>query len=95
MKKNLLYTFDEHLEEELKDLEFSKIWEETKVEYSLASQLIAKRISKKMSQRALAKKLNTTQAVISRIETMNGNPSLSLLKRIAKALDVKLSLEFK
>jgi len=48
-----------------------------------------------MSQRQLAKKMKTTQAVISRIESMNANPSLFLLKRLAEALDSKLILQFK
>ena len=46
-----------------------------------------------LSQRELAEKVKTTQAVISRIETMNANPSLSLLKRIAHVLDAKLTLQ--
>jgi transcriptional regulator with XRE-family HTH domain len=48
-----------------------------------------------MSQRDLAKSVKTSQAVISRIETMSANPSLSLLKRIAKVLGTDLQLGFK
>jgi len=48
-----------------------------------------------LSQRQLAKKVKTTQAVISRIETMSTNPSLLLIKRIAEKLDLKVSLTFK
>lgn len=94
-KNKLYYTFEDHLKASLKDPEFRKAWEESEPEYLLARQLIKKRLAKKMSQRDLAKKLNTTQAVISRIETMNANPSLSLLKRIAKVLDTSLQLNFK
>jgi len=93
--KNKFYTFEDHLKESLKDPEFKKVWEESEPEYLLAKEIIKKRLQKKMSQRDLAKKLKTSQAVISRIETMNANPSLSLLKRIAKALDVNLQVSFK
>lgn len=93
--KNKIYTFDQHLKESLKDPEFKKIWEESEPEYLLAKELIRRRLDKNMSQRDLAKKLNTTQAVISRIETMNANPSLLFLKRIAKVLEVDLQLNFK
>ena len=93
--KNKLYTFDEHLKESLKDSEFRKVWEDSEPEYLLAKELIKKRLKKKMSQRDLAKKLNTSQAVISRIETMNANPSLLLLKKIAKVFDAKLQLNFR
>lgn len=94
MKNKLIHTFDDHLKESLKDTEFRKAWEETEPEYLLATQLIEQRLKKKMSQRELAKKLHTTQAVISRIETMNANPSMALLKRIADVLGTRLILRF-
>ena len=93
--KNKIYAFKDHLKESLKNPKFKKEWEKSELEYQLACQLIEKRLSKKMSQRTLAKKINSTQAVVSNIETMTSNPSLSLLKRIAKALDSKLLLQIK
>lgn len=92
--KNKLYTFDQHLKESLVDPEFKKAWAETEPEYVLAKDLIRKRTENNLSQRDLAKRLNTSQAVISRIETMSANPSLSLLKRIAKELNTNLRLSF-
>ncbi|MBI5619344.1 helix-turn-helix transcriptional regulator [Candidatus Gottesmanbacteria bacterium] len=94
MKNNLLYTFEEDLAKRLKNPAFRKVWEDSEPEYLLAKQLIEKRLQKKLSQRALAKKLHTTQAVISRLETMQANPSLNLLKRIAVVFDTKLTLRF-
>ena len=93
--KNKLYTFEDHLKESLKDPDFRKVWEESEPEYLLARDIIKKRIEKKMSQRDLAKKLKTSQSVVSRIETMNANPSLFLLKRIAKVLEADLQVSFK
>lgn len=90
-----MYSFEDHLKEQLKNPKFRKAWEESEPDYLLAVKLIEKRLKNKMSQRALAKKVKTTQAVISRIETMNANPSLNLLKRIATVLDSKLVLNFK
>jgi ribosome-binding protein aMBF1 (putative translation factor) len=92
MKNKLLYSFQDHLKESLKDPAFRKVWDKSEPEYILATQLIRKRLKKHLSQRMLAKKVRTTQAVISRIETMEANPSLSLLKRIAGALETKLSV---
>ncbi len=92
MKNRLTYTFQEDLSKRLEDPEFKKAWEESEVEYQLACKLIEARLAKKLSQRDLAKKIHTSQAAISRIEAMQSNPSLALLKRIAKALDVKLSI---
>ena len=95
MKNKLYYTFEEDLKERLKDPEFKKAWEKTEPEYLLARQLIKKRLEAKMSQRQLAKKLKTSQAVISRIETMSGNPTLYQLKKIASALGTSLQVSFK
>ena len=92
MRNKLLYTYEEDLENRLKNPKFKKAWEESEPEYLLAKELIEKRLEKKISQRELAKRVKTTQAVISRIETMNANPSLQLLKRIAQVLDTKIRL---
>lgn len=45
-----------------------------------------------MSQADLADKINSGQAVISRLEGLNSKPSLSLLTKVAKALDTKITL---
>ena len=88
------YIFEQHLKESLKNPEFKKAWEESELEYQLSRVLIEERLAKNISQRDLAKKANTTQAVISRIEAMNSNPSIGLLKRLAQALGTKLKISF-
>lgn len=89
------YTLDQYIEDSLKDLEFKRVWEDSEVEYQMSRQLIQKRLDKNISQRDLAKKVKTSQAAISRIESMNANPSINFLKRIAKALDSKLEVNFR
>ena len=89
-----VYTFEQHLKESLKDPKFRKEWENSEIEYQLGRRLIAARLKRNISQRDLAKKANTTQAVISRIEAMNSNPSIGLLKRLAQALGTKLKIGF-
>jgi ribosome-binding protein aMBF1 (putative translation factor) len=87
---NRIYTFEEDLAKRMKNPKFKAEWEKSETEYQLAKEIIKKRLSKNISQRALAKKLKTSQAAVSRIETMSGNPSLSFLKRIATALNSRL-----
>lgn len=94
MKNILEYTFEDHLKKQLKSPAFRAAWKESEVEYVLARQLIEKRLKKHISQRELAKQAKTTQAVISRIETMNANPSLQTLKRIAGVLGARISFSF-
>ena len=93
MRNKYGYPFEKHLKEQLNDPEFKKAWDEIDLEASIAEGIIGKRIEKNISQRDLAKKINSTQAVISRIETMEANPSIKTLKRIAKALDAKVEIK--
>lgn len=90
--KNKLYTLNDDLDKRLKDPEFRKHWEASEIEYQLAKKLIDRRLNRHLSQRDLAKKAKTTQTVISRVESMNSNPSLGLLKRLAQALDSRLEI---
>lgn len=89
-----LYTFEEDLKKRLKNPEFKKAWEESELEYQISRVLIRNRLEKKVSQQELAKKAHTTQAVISRLESMSFNPSIELLKRVATALNLKLTIQF-
>lgn len=94
MRKQHIYTLQEDLNKRLQNPEFKKEWEDSEVEFQLGCRLIEARLKKNLSQRELAKKVGTSQAAISRIEAMNGNPSLGLLKRIAHALNTQLTIHF-
>ena len=92
--KRKIYTLDDHIRESLKDPLFKKAWEESEAEYQVSRVLIAARIKRKISQQELAKKANTTQAVISRLENMTANPSVGLLQKIAQALNLRVKIQF-
>ncbi len=88
------YNFRQHLQESLKDPKFQKIWNESDPEYQLSCKLIKLRLKNKISQSELAKKAKTTQAIISRIESMSANPSFETLKKISLALNCQLTVGF-
>ena len=46
-----------------------------------------------MTQKELAEKTGITQADISRIENGTRNPSLDMIKRLAKGMGMRLKLE--
>jgi len=48
------------------------------------------RTKKGISQSELAKKMGTKQSVISRLESRGSNPTMSLLIKISKALDIPI-----
>ena len=87
-------TFDQYLKGQLKDPKFRKEWERTEAAYQVTRELIRARIEGKISQRELAKKAKTTQAVLSRIENMTVSPSIGLLQKIAHAMGKKLEVKF-
>mgnify|MGYP001588817085 CR=1 FL=1 len=87
-------TFDQYLKEQLKDPKFRKEWERTESAYQVTRELIRARVEGKISQRELAKRAKTTQAVLSRIENMTVSPSIGLLQRIAQALGKDLEVKF-
>lgn len=74
--------------------EARKAYEDLQPEFAIVQALIDARVKKKISQEELAKRMGTGQAVISRLENANASPSLSLIKRLANALGLKVELKF-
>ncbi len=86
----------EHFEKELfKQPGFKEAVEETRLEYEIARALIKARIEKGLTQAEIAKRMNTKQSVISRVENAKTVPSLSFLKRLANVLNASLQVQFK
>jgi len=84
-----------HRAQLLKDPKVRKALKESELEYQIARAIIKARIEKGLTQGQLAYKLKTKQSVISRVENAKTTPSLSLLKKLASALGVNLSVQFK
>lgn len=94
MKRFKLFDAQEFLAEKLKDPEFKTEWEKMEPQYQLEREMIKARIEKHLTQSELAKKADTTQAVISRIESMTVSPSLNTVNKIAMAFGKKLQIKF-
>ncbi len=88
-------TWKEHKKECLKDPELCRELDALGPEYEVARQIIEARIRTKMTQSQLAEKAMTSQVVISRLENGAMNPSLNLLKRVAKGLGMNIRVSFK
>ena len=74
----------------LKDRQTHQVYKKRGPEFELIQLIIERRLKQGLTQAALAKKLNTKQSAISRLECGDYNPSLAFLNRLAKALDAKL-----
>ena len=87
--------WDVYKQKLLKNPEFKKLYDESQPEFEIAKDVIRARIENKITQKELAKRLNTTQSVISRLEQGESSPSISFLKRVAAALNTTLLVQFK
>ena len=101
--------FQNLLQEELKDPEFKKEWDDmqpemdviramidARIEQNLTQKELAARtgIDQNLTQKELAKRTGIDQADISKLENGTRNPSLKLLKRLAHGMGMQLKIEF-
>ena len=96
-EKNLGIFFEDDLKEALKDPEYKKAWEEPTGDVYLdtALEIIMARKKKRMSQKALAKKVGTSQQAIARLENPSyKGRSLTTLDKVANALGKKVEIKF-
>jgi len=93
-KRPLGIPFEKLHKKWMKDPGYRREYEKLEPEFAIAGAIIEARIKNKVSQEELAKRMGTGQAVISRLETANASPSLALIKRLADALHLKVSLRF-
>lgn len=88
--------FNSLLNKELKNKEFKKEYDSLSNEFTLAREIIELRKKKNLTQKDLAEKIGTSQPAIARIESGNyKNLSLSLINRLAEALDAKPIIHLK
>ncbi len=84
----------EYINEQLKNPDFKKEWDDLDPEMEVIRAMIKARNSKNLTQKELAEKTGINQANISKLENGNMNPSLKLLKRLADGMGMNLRIEF-
>ena len=84
----------DYINEQLKDPEFKKEWDNLEPEMEVVRAMIKARTVQNLTQKDLAEKTGINQANISKLENGNMNPSLKLLKRLADGLGMNLRIEF-
>ena len=85
--------FRKYLEKQLQNEEFRAEHEATRAEFEVVRALIAARIESNLSQKELAELSGVRQSNISRIENGTRNPSLAMLKRLAKGIGMQLKVD--
>lgn len=86
--------FRDLLNEQLKDPEFKKEWDDIQPEMDVIRAMIDNRIAQNLTQKELAERTGINQADISKLENGTRNPSLKMLKRLATGMGMALKIEF-
>lgn len=95
MKKGKIRTFQNRLQEDLKDPEFKTHYQEERQALKLAMKIAELRAQKGLSQQELAKLMGTSQQAISRIESGEYEGfTLKTLEKIAEATGMRVKIEF-
>ena len=93
-KKIVYPSFERYLAQQMKNKVFKKAYEEEGQRLEVAYQILQLRKQQKLSQKELARKLNTTQSVVARMEMGQQNFTTDTLQKIAKAFDRDLKIVF-
>jgi transcriptional regulator with XRE-family HTH domain len=78
----------------MKDPEYRKEYDALEEEFALIAEVAKARLRSGLSQAELAKRMNTTQSTIARLESGRGKPSTRTLSRFAKATGHRLKISF-
>lgn len=82
----------DRIAEKFNDKNFEKQFLQSSAFYRLASEVLLLRKQRGLTQKELAEKIGTTQAVISRVESASVKPSFDTILKIADALDAAMDV---
>jgi len=86
-------SYNEFKKELLKNPQVKAEYDALEPEFNIIQAMIDARKQQNLTQEELSKRTGITQADISRIENGTRNPSLEMVKRLAKGLGMQLKLE--
>jgi transcriptional regulator with XRE-family HTH domain len=78
----------------MKDSSYRRSHEALAPEFALARAVIHARVQAGLTQEQLAKRMDTTQSVIARLESGRTRPSTQTLERLAAATGTRLKISF-
>ncbi|ACF42902.1 helix-turn-helix domain-containing protein [Pelodictyon phaeoclathratiforme] len=90
------YNVEEEIRKNLQDENFRREYEALEPKYALIRELLSARQHSGMTQEAVALKIGTTKSAISRLESgSKHSPSLTTLRKYAKAVNCELEIKLK
>lgn len=85
---------DEAIARWRKDPAYMKEYNALELEFALVAEVIKARAKAGLTQEQLAKRMNTSQAVVARLESGRALPSTRTLQRFAQATGHRLKISF-
>jgi predicted transcriptional regulator len=79
----------------LSDKKTKKVYDNLELEFQVIESIIRKRNELGLTQKELANRMGTKQSSIARLESGDYNPTISFLKKTAKALNSTLKIKMK
>lgn len=86
--------FDRYLNEQMKNPDFKKEWDENEARHQLMMMVLRARNEEQLTQSELAERTGLRQSNISRIEKGQSMPSIATLAKIAQGLGKRLEIRF-
>ncbi len=86
--------YEEFRKEMLADPGVKEEYDALEPEFDIIQAMIDARKDQHLTQKELSRRTGITQADISRIENGTRNPSLDMIKRLARGMGMQLKLEF-
>ena len=90
----VMIKYSEYKKKVLENPDVKAEYDALQPEYDIIQAMIDARNSLNITQKELSERTGITQADISRIENGTRNPSLNMVKRLAKGLGMQLKIEF-
>lgn len=87
-------TLQEVMDVLLEDEEFREAYEEMLPEESIANAILTYRVKNSITQQEFAEACGINRSDLSKLESAEANPTLATLKKIAKGLNLQLSIGF-
>jgi DNA-binding XRE family transcriptional regulator len=94
MKKAILVPAQTVHDELMQNPKLKRLWEERTEERALAQSIIAQRIQQNLTQEELAQRAGINRPSLTRVETGSTSPSVTTLKKIARAFGKRLEIQF-
>src|SRR5258708_13907613 len=95
MKMSELRTAGEIRQEDLRDLDYRREYQRTRLANEVAIKVIQYRVTHGLSQTALSRMLGWRQPNVARLEAGEHEPSVATLSRLAHILGLGFSVEIK